>query len=93
MFNTAILHITVVETCEGKPCGKPCNYGNRPGGVCDGKGSCRNFVENPCSVHGCEAKECGDSCLMGDIMGVCDSGGNCLMGGKPNCSKYFSYNM
>ena len=75
------------KNCVGKTCGEPCTINSFPG-VCDGKGFCRDIIENPCSVHGCEGKQCGDECLMGDIIGWCNIDGKCDFGGIPTCRMY-----
>merc|ERR1711962_755861 len=70
--------------CSGQPCGVVCNM--TVSGVCDGKGFCVSPLENPCVQHGCGGKQCGEECIQGDIIGTCDSDGDCrLDGGNISC--------
>ena len=86
------LEFPTSEECAEKECGSPCSEG-----LCDGNGFCVSAEENPCAVHGCEEKKCGDSCLSGDIVGVCDADGECnfdigsVLGGQ--CGTFFILNL
>ena len=65
--------------CTEQECGVHCENSElgKEGGICDGGGHCVHPLTNPCSQHGCDGKECGDDCLMGDVLGWCDSQGTC----------------
>ena len=47
-------------------------------GRCDKHEQCVDELLYPCAFHGCAGKKCGEDCLMGDIMGFCDSDENCM---------------
>jgi len=65
-----------LDECVGKSCGEEC--GGADIGVCNGDGICVSPLENPCAIHGCQGLECGESCLSGDIVGVCNVAGECV---------------
>jgi len=77
--------VFIERDCTGQPCGAECGV-SRPG-VCDGQGVCVSPEENPCLEQGCGAKECGEECLQGDIIGTCDSEGECVFFGGVSCSE------
>ena len=79
-------HLAAIVDCFGQSCGAPCTTKNRDrgiysprieNGVCNRNGSCVSPETNPCEIHGCDKKRCGETCLMGDIMGWCNSKGDC----------------
>merc|ERR1711890_54758 len=63
--------------CLRAECGTPCSTSETPDGICDGNNWGTHPELNPCSHHGCLGLRSGDECLQGDILGRCDSSGEC----------------